>query len=128
MGLKYLRYGQTGTGKTFTMEGERSTGLQGNCSWSEDPFSGIIPRTLHMLFDKLEGQDFNVRVSYIEIYNEEIMDLMADNLGSDCAQKVKIFEDNNKKVRNFLQVVHENYKGFNFFSSYFSKKKLSLIH
>ncbi|XP_063721590.1 kinesin-like protein KIF11-B isoform X2 [Symsagittifera roscoffensis] len=100
-------YGQTGTGKTFTMEGERSTGLQGNCSWSEDPFSGIIPRTLHMLFDKLEGQDFNVRVSYIEIYNEEIMDLMADNLGSDCAQKVKIFEDNNKKGAVILQGVEE---------------------
>ena len=77
------------------MEGERSNSTS---PWSEDPYSGIIPRTLHMLFDKLDGQDFTVRVSYIEIYNEEIMDLMSENFGSENAQKIKIFEDNNKKV------------------------------
>ena len=51
-----------------------------------------------MLFDKLEGQEFTVKVSYIEIYNEELMDLMSDNIVSASNPKLKIFEDNNKKV------------------------------
>lgn len=49
--LYIFRYGQTGTGKTFTMEGERS----GNeYSWENDPKAGIIPRTLSQLFDRLK--------------------------------------------------------------------------
>ena len=40
-----LAYGQTGTGKTFTMEGERSPNEE--YTWEEDPLTGIIPHTLH---------------------------------------------------------------------------------
>lgn len=47
-------YGQTGTGKTYTMEGERSP--EGSLSWEEDPLAGIIPRSLHQLFEQLEKQ------------------------------------------------------------------------
>lgn len=43
-------YGQTGTGKTFTMEGERSSTEH---TWDRDPMAGIIPRTLHQLFEVL---------------------------------------------------------------------------
>lgn len=43
-------YGQTGTGKTFTMEGERSSA---DHAWDRDPMAGIIPRTLHQLFEVL---------------------------------------------------------------------------
>ncbi|KAH9384551.1 hypothetical protein HPB48_026559 [Haemaphysalis longicornis] len=43
-------YGQTSTGKTFTMEGERSNA---NLCWAEDPSAGIIPRTLQQLFEEL---------------------------------------------------------------------------
>ena len=46
------RYGQTGTGKTFTMEGERSP--EGALSWEDDPLAGIIPRALSHLFAKLQ--------------------------------------------------------------------------
>ena len=51
-------YGQTGTGKTFTMEGERSAGDQ--YTWENDPKSGIIPRTMNHLFEKLNssGNEF----------------------------------------------------------------------
>jgi kinesin family protein 3/17 len=63
-------YGQTGAGKTFTMEG-----------LSEPPeLRGIIPNAFQHIFDKValaaEQQHFLVRASYLEIYNEEIRDLM----------------------------------------------------
>ena len=45
----------------------------------QDPFSGIIPRTLSHLFDELRIQEVEctVRVSFIEIYNEDIYDLLS---------------------------------------------------
>ncbi len=60
-------YGQTGTGKTHTMEGEMGAG----------PLAGVIPRSLHMIFDKLQrnATEYSVRLSFLELYNEvrEIM-------------------------------------------------------
>ncbi len=53
MNLLLFRYGQTGTGKTFTMEGERSD--DPTMTWENDPLSGIIPRAMHQLFNTLEG-------------------------------------------------------------------------
>ena len=70
-------YGQTGTGKTYTMEGERSGS---DFTWETDPKSGIIPRTMSHLFDELNAggfSEFTVHVSLIEIYNEEIFDLLS---------------------------------------------------
>jgi len=67
-------YGQTGAGKTHTMEGCR------------DPpdLKGIIPNSFKHIFDKIsvEGSDkkkYLVRASYLEIYMEEIRDLLANN-------------------------------------------------
>ncbi len=69
-------YGQTGTGKTHTMEGYRSD--EQFASYIDDPGAGIIPRALHQLFEKLEGteNEFSVHVSFLEIYNEELFDLL----------------------------------------------------
>ena len=65
-------YGQTGAGKTFTMEGV------------PDPpeLRGIIPNTFRHIFqnismNKTKEKQFLVRASYLEIYNEEIRDLLA---------------------------------------------------
>ncbi|XP_072376972.1 kinesin-like protein KIF11 [Diabrotica undecimpunctata] len=72
-------YGQTGTGKTYTMTGEKCN-LVGN--WREDVHAGVIPRAAFHIFhelDKLSNVDVNVKVSYIELYNEEIRDLLSDN-------------------------------------------------
>jgi GTPase SAR1 family protein len=68
-----LAYGQTGTGKTFTMEGF-STGLT-------DPNKGIIPRSMEEIFKYIENtsnksKTFMVRASYLQIYNEVITDLL----------------------------------------------------
>lgn len=62
-------YGQTGTGKTYTMGSGMSTSKTG----------GIIPSVIESLFHMAKEHSdakINVRVSYLEIYNEEIRDLL----------------------------------------------------
>lgn len=75
-------YGQTGTGKTFTMEGVRAV----------PELRGIIPNSFAHVFGhiaKAEGDTrFLVRVSYLEIYNEEVRDL----LGKDQLQRLEVKE------------------------------------
>ena len=66
-------YGQTGTGKTFTMEGFRSS--------QSDPDRGIIPRSMEEIFGYIQSaqrksQTFMIRASYLQIYNEVISDLL----------------------------------------------------
>ncbi|KAI9682000.1 MAG: kinesin motor protein cin8 [Caeruleum heppii] len=83
-------YGQTGTGKTYTMSGDMSDtlGLVSDAA-------GIIPRVLHSLFKKLEGEETesSVKCSFIELYNEELRDL----LSADDSTKLKIYEETSKK-------------------------------
>jgi len=83
-------YGQTGTGKTYTMSGDMSDtlGLLSDAA-------GIIPRVLHSLFGKLEADEAesSVKCSFIELYNEELRDLLA----VDENTKLKIFEDGQRK-------------------------------
>ncbi|TRY81287.1 hypothetical protein DNTS_012122 [Danionella cerebrum] len=75
-------YGQTGTGKTFTMEGVRAV----------PELRGIIPNSFAHVFGHIAkaGDDtrFLVRVSYLEIYNEEVRDL----LGKDQMQRLEVKE------------------------------------
>lgn len=65
-----LAYGQTGTGKTYTMSGNPDS----------PQTKGIIPNTFAHIFGHIarakENQKFLVRVSYMEIYNEEVRDLL----------------------------------------------------
>ncbi|XP_056251671.1 kinesin-like protein KIF11 isoform X2 [Seriola aureovittata] len=88
-------YGQTGTGKTFTMEGERSPDEQ--FTWEEDPLAGIIPRTLHQIFEKLSenGTEFSIKVSLLEIYNEELFDLLSPS--EDVSERLQLFDDPRNK-------------------------------
>lgn len=57
--------------------------------------AGIIPRVLHSLFSKIgdEEQEVSVKCSFIELYNEELRDL----LSADDNVKLKIYDDNSKK-------------------------------
>ncbi|KAJ4706756.1 Kinesin-like protein [Melia azedarach] len=60
-------YGQTNSGKTHTMRGSPA-----------EP--GVIPLAVHDLFDIIQGEvdrEFLLRMSYMEIYNEDINDLLA---------------------------------------------------
>lgn len=83
-------YGQTGTGKTYTMSGDmtESLGLLA-------PEAGIIPRVLQALFNRLDsdGTENCVRCSFIELYNEELRDLLTPDENA----KLKIFDDVSKK-------------------------------
>ncbi|GFS19591.1 kinesin-like protein KIF27 [Elysia marginata] len=66
-------YGQTGSGKTYTIGGGDITSL------TEEEY-GIIPRALTDMFRVMEenkSKQFTVNVSYIEIYMEELRDLLA---------------------------------------------------
>lgn len=83
-------YGQTGTGKTYTMSGDMTDTLG---ILSDE--AGIIPRALHSLFNRLERDEteYSVKCSFIELYNEELRDLISLDENS----KLKIFDDNSKK-------------------------------
>ncbi|KAI1726451.1 kinesin motor domain-containing protein [Ditylenchus destructor] len=62
-------YGQTGTGKTFTMEGSRDNA----------ELRGVIPNAIDHIFQHIaqsKNQQYLVRASYLEIYQEEIRDLL----------------------------------------------------
>ena len=65
-------YGQTSSGKTHTMQGS-----------ANEP--GIVPQGISMVFEQIKQrstrQDFLVRCSYIEIYNENITDLLKPGNG-----------------------------------------------
>ncbi|XP_034111922.1 osmotic avoidance abnormal protein 3 isoform X1 [Drosophila albomicans] len=67
-------YGQTGCGKTHTMQGDGSI--------KDAPNKGIIPRCFDHIFEKISIAN-NVRylalVSYLEIYNETIKDLLSES-------------------------------------------------
>ena len=65
-------YGQTGCGKSYTMSGVVEPTTQ----------RGVIPRAFEHIFDSIGVADetkFLVRGSYLEIYNEEIRDLLGKN-------------------------------------------------
>uniref|UniRef100_A0A8C0VHQ4 Kinesin family member 13B n=1 Tax=Cyanistes caeruleus TaxID=156563 RepID=A0A8C0VHQ4_CYACU len=73
-------YGQTGSGKSYTMMGT-----------ADQP--GLIPRLCSGLFERAqkeenEEQSFKVEVSYMEIYNEKVRDLL-DPKGSRQSLKVR---------------------------------------
>ncbi|KAL7061565.1 hypothetical protein AAHC03_0708 [Spirometra sp. Aus1] len=87
-------YGQTGTGKTYTMTGERSDALR--YTWENDPTAGLVPRALNQIFTVLESMscDFSIRVSFLELYNEELFDLLAS--GEDCS-RLTIYDDSTRK-------------------------------
>ncbi|OAA55302.1 kinesin-II 85 kDa subunit [Niveomyces insectorum RCEF 264] len=91
---------ETGTGKTYTMSGDMSEAL----GLLTDA-AGIIPRVLQSLFNKLEldESDSIVRCSFIELYNEELRDLLSadsDTAGGNSnsnSNKLKIYDDNSRR-------------------------------
>ncbi|CAF0770762.1 unnamed protein product [Adineta steineri] len=81
-------YGQTGTGKTFTMEGKKDNNQN----------YGIIPNSFAHVFLEISKANKDVQylvsVSYLEIYNEEVRDL----LGKDRDKSLEIKERPNVGV------------------------------
>ena len=92
-----LAYGQTSSGKTYTMQGEMD----------EERRQGIIPRMINHVFKYIyqnEGTDFMIKVSMIEIYQEKIRDLF------DCSRNnLNIREDSIKGI--YVDGASERYVG-----------------
>ena len=83
-------YGQTGTGKTYTMEGFTYE--------SKNPNRGIIQRTIQDIFNFIEttsdeNTKFIIRCSFLQIYNENISDLLKSD-----KKNLQIREDKKKGI------------------------------
>ena len=80
-------YGQTASGKTYTMEGLPA----------DNYLKGIIPRMMQLVFDTINSDsndiEFSVKCQYYQIYNEKIQDLI-DPKKTDLS----IREDKNKGI------------------------------
>ncbi|KAL1882744.1 hypothetical protein VTK73DRAFT_1264 [Phialemonium thermophilum] len=89
-------YGMTGTGKTFSMQGTASS-------------PGVIPLAITDIFSYIRetpSREFLLRVSYLEIYNEKIHDLLSmptgNGVGGNVAQEeIKLREDSKRGVYAF---------------------------
>uniref|UniRef100_A0A183BHN7 Kinesin-like protein n=1 Tax=Globodera pallida TaxID=36090 RepID=A0A183BHN7_GLOPA len=87
-------YGQTGSGKTYTMGTDFET---------DQTNTGIIPRAVKQLFDGIDERretarkagklipSFDVSVQFIELYNEDLIDLLSPD--RDCSSSITIHED-----------------------------------
>lgn len=82
-------YGQTGTGKTYT--------ISGDCTDSHNAEAGVIPRVLGQVFDSLENQakDYSVSCQYVEIYNEELRDLLIEG---ESPKPLRLLDDTVRKT------------------------------
>uniref|UniRef100_A0A8D8UHF4 Kinesin-like protein KIF21B n=1 Tax=Cacopsylla melanoneura TaxID=428564 RepID=A0A8D8UHF4_9HEMI len=102
-----LAYGQTGSGKTYTM----GTGFETDVS---EEMLGIIPRAIIHLFEGIQNiqeqtkekgdtpPDVMVQAQFLELYNEEIIDLFDDTrdyaLGKIGKSNIKIHEDSGHSI------------------------------
>ena len=91
-----LTYGQTSSGKTFTMEGV--------CG--DQQLEGIIPRIIKDLFEYIKNStediEFTVKVSMVEIYMEKIKDLIEPKRNN-----LNIREDRSKGI--YIEDLTEHY-------------------
>ena len=89
-------YGQTGAGKTYTMSGDAG---------SDYKQRGVIPRAVHHLFREMDvrvGKDMRASVSYLEIYNEGMYDLLADEIVPD-SDLVVVDRDGEMEVKHLTK-------------------------
>ncbi|XP_036404841.1 chromosome-associated kinesin KIF4-like [Megalops cyprinoides] len=84
-----LAYGQTGSGKTFSMGGAYTSAQE------HDPAVGVIPRVIRRIFQDKDDK-MALTVSYLEIYNEEILDLLC---GSKDKPVISIREDPKEGIK-----------------------------
>ena len=107
-------YGQTSSGKTFTMSGP---------DIFDEEMKGIIPRMVTTVFDRIlksdESSEFLVKIGFCEIYNEKIKDLIDPSrkdlkVQEDKARGVYIaglsehYVFNGDELLNFMSLGQEN--------------------
>ncbi len=94
-------YGQTGCGKSFTMQGPSTT---------NEEMRGVTPNSFAHIFQSMKASkdiEFLIRCSYLELYNEEIKDLLCN---PKSAVKCELKEDVAKGIfiKGLTDVVVEN--------------------
>ncbi|KLJ06158.1 hypothetical protein EMPG_10412 [Blastomyces silverae] len=94
-------YGQTGSGKSYTMMGTE-----------EQP--GLIPRTCEDLFQRIESSEspdisYNVRVSYFEVYNEHVRDLLVPRTDTPYYLKIRESPTDGPYVKDLTDVPVRSY-------------------
>ncbi|XP_026887746.2 kinesin-like protein KIF22 [Electrophorus electricus] len=106
-------YGPTGAGKTHTMLGSQ-----------EQP--GVIPRAVREVFHLVRTQEkdqgewgFSVGMSYLEIYNEKVLDLLSPN-----SQDLPIREDKDKNII-IPGLTHTSLSSFSDFHTHFVPASLN---
>ena len=119
-----MAYGQTGSGKTYTMFGrslmDNERGLNKNVY---DEEKGIVQRAVHQIFEyrnqKKEEKSINIYVSFMQIYLNQITDLLDKKNGvlfskdkpdkdANNKRKFKIGKDSkNLTIENSLKVGHD---------------------
>ncbi|SPO26340.1 related to KIP1 - kinesin-related protein [Ustilago trichophora] len=101
-----LAYGQTSSGKSYTMgtSAGDEVDYEGLVSGrAADPQMGIIPRAVARIFaamraNKTSGTQYSAKVSFIEIYNEDLIDLLGDAVDGDARPHVQIREGKNGQI------------------------------
>uniref|UniRef100_K3X4Z1 Kinesin-like protein n=1 Tax=Globisporangium ultimum (strain ATCC 200006 / CBS 805.95 / DAOM BR144) TaxID=431595 RepID=K3X4Z1_GLOUD len=100
-----MAYGQTGAGKTFTMSGGKQK--------FED--RGICARSISSIFQQIQRDaehSYAVRVSYVEVYNENLYDLLDFNEHTTSVSSGGVHHPNNNGKEDL--VIQENDKGQTF--------------
>ncbi|GAB7357912.1 hypothetical protein MBLNU230_g0079t1 [Neophaeotheca triangularis] len=95
-------YGQTGSGKSYTMMGTPDA-------------PGLIPRTCQGLFERIEGEmnssiTYNVHVSYFEIYNEHVKDLLTPKTRDPSYLKIRESKSDGVYVQNLTDEPVKSYE------------------
>lgn len=94
-------YGQTGSGKSYTMMGTPDR-------------PGLIPRTCEDLFQRIESVQtpdvsYNVRVSYFEVYNEHVRDLLVPRTDPPHYLRLRESPSEGPYVKDLTEVTVRNY-------------------
>ncbi|KAF7662608.1 hypothetical protein LDENG_00229080 [Lucifuga dentata] len=97
-------YGQTGTGKTYTMQG----------AWLDSEKRGVIPNAFDHIFTHISrsqsDRQYLVRASYLEIYLEEIRDLLDPNHANARALELRENPETGVYVRDLTSCVCKSIK------------------
>lgn len=81
--MTILAYGQTGSGKTHSM---------GTCYTGGDEEMGVIPRAIKEIFRIVEEKtdwDFKITVSFMELYQEQLYDLLSNKPRESCIVDIR---------------------------------------
>jgi kinesin family member 15 len=115
-------YGQTGSGKTFTIQGPSE--LDDGQLKTNESERGIMQRSFEYIFQNIEAQkqliaenndgselEFLIKVSYLEIYNEQIMDLLEPSqvnlhIREDIKKGVYVEGLNEEIITSYKDMIH----------------------